>query len=182
MATQLLLPTAPVTPPFAAGKKEQLYYRFLSAANTVSNLQTVPLRGIQLAVPGRGGGRSSRRRRRPPSLPATPVTRHGALERCLRLCVCICVCMCARMDVPSSEDASLGFVRSCGSASNKPPRLSVLVSPGLQLHGSASSGAALTTRRWRRSSWSWRSATASACRTPGQRGRSTGSSATQPPP
>ena len=79
----------------------------------------------QLPAPRRGGGRSARRSRRPPSLPATPVTRHGALERCLRLCVCICVCMCARMDVPSSEDASLGFVRSCGSASNKPPRLSL---------------------------------------------------------
>ena len=58
-------------------------------------------------------------------MPATPVTRHDALERCLRLCVCICVCMCVRMDVPSSEDASLGFVRSGGSASNKPPRLSL---------------------------------------------------------
>ena len=60
-------------------------------------------------------------------MPATPVTRHDALERCLRLCVCICVCMCVRMDVPSSEDASLGFVRSCGSASNKPPHLSLCI-------------------------------------------------------
>ena len=45
----------------------------------------------QLAAPRRGGGRSARRRGRPPSLPATPVTRLGALERYLRLCVCICV-------------------------------------------------------------------------------------------
>ena len=33
----------------------------------------------------------------------------------------------ACIDVPSSADASLGFVRSCGSVWNKPPRLSTFL-------------------------------------------------------
>ena len=45
----------------------------------------------------------------------------------MRVCLCVCVgvcgvCLC--VDGASSEDASLGFVRSCGSVWNKLPRLS----------------------------------------------------------
>ena len=39
--------------------------------------------------------------------------------------VCVCVCVYACVDGASSEDASLGFVRSCGSVWNKLPRLSL---------------------------------------------------------
>ena len=49
------------------------------------------------------------------------------LRVCVGICLCLCGCVCvyARVDGASSEDASLGFVRSCGSVWNKLPRLSV---------------------------------------------------------
>ena len=52
------------------------------------------------------------------------------LRVCVGICLCLCVCVCvyARVDGASSEDASLGFVRSCGSVWNKLPRLSSIIS------------------------------------------------------
>ena len=42
------------------------------------------------------------------------------------VCVCMYVCVCACVDGAWSEDASLGFVRSCGAVWQKLPRLSEL--------------------------------------------------------
>ena len=58
---------------------------------------------------------------------ATSLSRCSVLSAGARrsLCLSLCACVCVRGDGVSSKDASLGFVRSCGSVWNKLPRLSV---------------------------------------------------------